>query len=224
MHNLFQEYLSPFKLGDKYLKPLKLKLLNIYDSLIKSESENVGAFKGRITDLNSKIETLEERSALGEISQELFLKYSSKYKAERSELKDKLPKTTLETSNLEEYFQIAIEFAKSLRESWEEGTYRIREMLQYLVFPDGIVFDREKEALRTEKVNFIFDRIADFHRGNGNGQKKEGGKLATLIQPADWTGFEPATSSVTGKHSNQLNYQSLKGCKNILFFIPAFKL
>ena len=25
---------------------------------------------------------------------------------------------------------------------------------------------------------------------------------------ADWTGFEPATSSVTGKHSNQLNYQS----------------
>jgi hypothetical protein len=29
---------------------------------------------------------------------------------------------------------------------------------------------------------------------------------------ADWTGLEPATSAVTGRHSNQLNYQS------VLFF------
>ncbi len=25
---------------------------------------------------------------------------------------------------------------------------------------------------------------------------------------AEWTGFEPATSGVTGRHSNQLNYHS----------------
>ena len=28
---------------------------------------------------------------------------------------------------------------------------------------------------------------------------------------ADWTGLEPATSGVTGQHSNQLNYQSACG-------------
>ncbi len=32
---------------------------------------------------------------------------------------------------------------------------------------------------------------------------------------ADWTGLEPATSAVTGRHSNQLNYQS-KILKNYL--------
>ena len=26
---------------------------------------------------------------------------------------------------------------------------------------------------------------------------------------AEWTGLEPATSAVTGQHSNQLNYHSL---------------
>ncbi len=26
--------------------------------------------------------------------------------------------------------------------------------------------------------------------------------------PAEWTGFEPATSCVTGRHSNRLNYHS----------------
>ncbi len=33
---------------------------------------------------------------------------------------------------------------------------------------------------------------------------------------ADWTGLEPATSAVTGRHSNQLNYQS--SCKSAKCF------
>ncbi len=45
---------------------------------------------------------------------------------------------------------------------------------------------------------------------------------------AVWTGLEPATSGVTGRHSNQLNYQTglLKQCKsikNILFVICFVK-
>ena len=32
---------------------------------------------------------------------------------------------------------------------------------------------------------------------------------ALIIISADWTGLEPATSAVTGRHSNQLNYQSV---------------
>ena len=35
---------------------------------------------------------------------------------------------------------------------------------------------------------------------------------------AVWTGLEPATSCVTGRHSNQLNYQT------ILFFLCAFEI
>jgi hypothetical protein len=39
---------------------------------------------------------------------------------------------------------------------------------------------------------------------------------------ADRTGLEPATSAVTGRHSNQLNYRSLVGAAKIgVLFIPA---
>ena len=37
---------------------------------------------------------------------------------------------------------------------------------------------------------------------------------------ADWTGLEPATPGVTGRYSNQLNYQSV--CSYILFE-PIYK-
>ena len=44
--------------------------------------------------------------------------------------------------------------------------------------------------------------------------------LIYLVLPADRTGLEPATSAVTGRHSNQLNYRSIifKVGKDTLFF------
>ena len=39
----------------------------------------------------------------------------------------------------------------------------------------------------------------------------KGATRAPLRTVADRTGLEPATSAVTGRHSNQLNYQSFFG-------------
>ena len=53
---------------------------------------------------------------------------------------------------------------------------------------------------------------------------------ALYIVYADWTGLEPATSAVTGRHSNQLNYQSFSLCistrfvKNPVLFFGMVKI
>ncbi len=39
-------------------------------------------------------------------------------------------------------------------------------------------------------------------------QSYKTGRLNRIM--AEWTGLEPATSGVTGRHSNQLNYHSAK--------------
>ncbi len=39
-------------------------------------------------------------------------------------------------------------------------------------------------------------------------RKKSTSKLKCFSDFAVWTGLEPATSAVTGRHSNQLNYQT----------------
>ena len=40
--------------------------------------------------------------------------------------------------------------------------------------------------------------------------------MRLFLSLAVWTGLEPATSCVTGRHSNQLNYQTVfqRVCKN----------
>ena len=39
-----------------------------------------------------------------------------------------------------------------------------------------------------------------------------------VVKPADRTGLEPATSAVTGRHSNQLNYRSVFLKQNLIRF------
>src|SRR5688572_11290746 len=43
-----------------------------------------------------------------------------------------------------------------------------------------------------------------------SGRKKQNARISAgvLGQMAEWTGLEPATSGVTGQHSNRLNYHS----------------
>ncbi len=48
-----------------------------------------------------------------------------------------------------------------------------------------------------------------FYRPKNRPKTKKPATVAGFnFNPADRTGLEPATSAVTGRHSNQLNYQS----------------
>ena len=49
----------------------------------------------------------------------------------------------------------------------------------------------------------LLDCCTDTHRSNDKGATR-----APLRTVAEWTGLEPATSGVTGQHSNRLNYHS----------------
>ncbi len=46
---------------------------------------------------------------------------------------------------------------------------------------------------------------------------------AGFVVSADWTGLEPATSAVTGRQSNQLNYQSKLLLFNALGIASRFR-
>lgn len=47
---------------------------------------------------------------------------------------------------------------------------------------------------------------------------------ASLLKDADRTGLEPATSAVTGRHSNQLNYRSLPDYRKIFSVFGTAKI
>jgi hypothetical protein len=63
------------------------------------------------TEINKKIERLEERFIEEEINPDLYSKYAEKYRIERKEIEANLLKASKQVSNLEECVDIAIGFA-----------------------------------------------------------------------------------------------------------------
>ena len=56
---------------------------------------------------------------------------------------------------------------------------------------------------------YSFVECAKIKRGNSR-DVRGSKKLNKIRKMADRTGLEPATSGVTGRHSNQLNYRSIE--------------
>ncbi|MFM2225756.1 MAG: hypothetical protein RJA07_1958 [Bacteroidota bacterium] len=54
----------------------------------------------------------------------------------------------------------------------------------------------------------MFAQIADWKRFTAENKKGTFDKNYQKSLLAVWTGLEPATSAVTGRHSNQLNYHT----------------
>src|SRR5690242_6220557 len=113
------------------------------------------------TEVNKKIDTIEEKFyVLNEMSRETFDKFYPKYKKEREEILEQLQKTGPVISNLSETISKIVSFSTKLTTVWTCRELKIVEGLQKLLFPEGIYYNKKKEAFRTPKVNSIFSYIA----------------------------------------------------------------
>ncbi|RFM35040.1 hypothetical protein DXN04_06465 [Chitinophaga silvisoli] len=102
--------------------------------------------------------------ALDEMTKEKFLELFGRYDNERGGIVDELEKCSFTISNLEEKIDYVVNFSSQLAIVWHSSDTGMKEKIQKLVFPDGIVYGREKGQYRTEKVNFVFARIVRLQR------------------------------------------------------------
>jgi hypothetical protein len=58
-------------------------------------------------------------------------------------------------SNLEKCVDVALEMAGNLHRMWEVLTFKDRVIMQRVVFPEGIQYDKKTNRCRTKEVNFF---------------------------------------------------------------------
>jgi hypothetical protein len=101
-----------------------------------------------LTDLQAKIDRLEERLVLEEITNEIYKKYKAKFEKEIEDLALEMKQNQIEMSKLEDYISFSFECCGNLSKMWASGDYNQRQELQNALFVDGIVYDRQKEECR----------------------------------------------------------------------------
>jgi site-specific DNA recombinase len=66
----------------------------------------------------------------------------------------------INSSNLEKAIKKGLGIAQNAREIWASSDYDDKQRLQYLIYPEGIWYNKREDAVRTPKMNSLFSLIA----------------------------------------------------------------
>ena len=156
----FETILSGFHYDMKYKEKLKSMLLEKLKSRFAGEHEIEKHRRKRISEIRGQLEKIEERFVLGEISPEHYTKYSSLYKSQIEKIEQEIDQVGKISSNLEKAVQKGLDYAQNLSQMWVSFDYHEKQRLQYLVFPEGMMYDNKNDHVLTSRVNTLFSGIA----------------------------------------------------------------
>lgn len=196
MHELYKGLLRSYQIHPETSHLLKEQLLMTYNYMMKSSEESKSIHKRSLNDIKKKLDTLEERFAFGEVTKEVYVRVSSRFKSEMEAITSQIEGSRKKLSNPEKFVDYALKICENLSELWDSVGYDQRIQLQELLFPGGILFDREIENYRTIEVNQILQLTRSFSidsKQNKKGQTENKFDLPALVPKA---GIEPAHLSV----------------------------
>ena len=131
-----------------------------FNQLTKGHDDEYQVLQKQFKELTEKINRLEERFIEEEVSADLYHKYLEKYTVEKKGLETSLLKASSQVSNLEECVDLAIAFASKMPFKWLSADYLAKQQIQFLVFPDGIRYNKKTDGCRTSRINVVFGYIA----------------------------------------------------------------
>lgn len=163
LNQLFIEKLCNLTIDEKYKEPVKDLFIKYFYKESEESLSHISILKGRLTETETKIESLEERFALGEITSELFQKFIAKFRKEKLEITTEISDLSFENSNLEKRVEKYLCILTKPATLWVSNDYKGKLELQNLLFPSGLLFQRENNDYRTPETNpviFVMSQLS----------------------------------------------------------------
>ena len=191
MNRLFMDELSKFSLEQKHVNKIEENVTKMLQEKLGDQMAAVTAKKKKITELSKNIESLELRYIKNEIDRALYEKYRAMFTEEKEQIGEEISKSDFDSSNLSMAVKKVINIARNPLQLWLKSDYDDRQRLQYLMFPEGIRYNKENKVVRTPRVNAVFSCVAAAARVVGdkkNGHSLQSDQNSRLVAG---TGIEP---------------------------------
>ena len=94
------------------------------------------------------------------------------------------------SSNLKNLVSKGLALAENISKIWCSGDFENKQKLQYLVFPEGVYYNKEKDTLRTGKINSVFEATSILKRVSDEKEKGNSSENYLLSNSAGRTGFD----------------------------------
>ena len=147
--------------------------------------------------LRTKLQTAKMKYLTeGEISGEDYQDVKAELESRIAQCEQELKTCSISCSNFSEYASTTLQIASSLGSEWEKMNFKVCQEIQDLVFPEGVLWDKENRLPRTENMNPFFAQIGlavRSVRGEGIKNKDSAEALSCLVAGG---GLEPPTSGL----------------------------
>lgn len=188
----FKQLLQQFEYNPKCKNLLRKKLEEKIKQKLNHQIKDDVQLKKKISETQTQLEDMEERYVLGNLKKELFDKYEEKYKKEIVGLQQELANSSFKSSNLETVIEKGLSIAENISQLWLSSDFSNKQRLQYLVFPEGIVYNKEKDRVRTDKINSLFSEIPLLARVTPDNKKSNSKKNCFESSSVPGKGIEPS--------------------------------
>jgi len=165
------EELGKYKIEAAHVTAIEAQVKEIVSQKFTDKLQEDVSRKRKITDLADKIESLEERFINQELTKELYDKYRLKYLDEKKQLEEENVKGDFKSSNLEKAVKNGLEILLDPLQLWVSCDYDDKQRLQYLLFPEGMRYDKENKRVRTPRVNSVVSLISSVARVSEENEK-----------------------------------------------------
>lgn len=161
LHEKFKELLSGFKIDEKLIEPLKIQLKYVFEHFCKVDISEYAVLRKRFCEIEQRIEKLKERFAIGELDKALYEQFIEKFNEEKESVNRTI--NSLNGNNdLSSFITYAEEVCRNLIMLWDQGNYEQKQRLQYLLFPEGLLYSKEGNSFTLSTSNpLLADKIMD---------------------------------------------------------------
>ena len=191
LNHLFRQLLESYQYDIQFKDKLQQALYNILEKKLQDRIIDEKANKKRISEIKGTIDKLEERFVLDEITKEQYQKFLKKFQEDINVLEKECADMSSSSSNLQKAITRGLEIAENIGVLWESSSFESKQKLQYLVFPEGVTYDKKNSKVRTIRVNSLFAAIPLLARDMEKKKTKKIMKNSLLASNVENSGFEP---------------------------------
>lgn len=172
MHDLYSELLNEYQIPTEFIPVLSKVLHKVFNDFNSHKTTMRSNLKKRKTETENKINKVQVRYGLGEISEAVYQTTINTLYKDMTEIESGLADADKNLSNQAKYIDKAIAMSCKLGTLWQEGNFSNRQKLQNLLFPSGIYFDKNTDTYRTETENEVFKVFRLFSANCKNKKEK----------------------------------------------------
>lgn len=171
MHSKYEELLESYDIPQKFIGIMRKIISKMINSEQDERMQSISLLKKQKSEKESKLKKCKIRYGMGEIDDEIYSMTVEALQSDLANITLELSKFDKDLSNLDNRVNDILAMCCHLGSFWRNADLETAQKLQNLLFPQGILWDKEKDNYRTFNENAALSVIRRISGGYKN--KKE---------------------------------------------------